>query len=130
MIAIAATVLNALWQDALLVVAVWLVLHAWPRINAATRYAVWIVTLLAATRPADRHDAGLLYVVNATGGDDHHPTYFLNGRFSHRRHAAAATSARDSEDRLAGRDDLLTHSSARHAAVARRARLCSPHGRC
>ena len=30
MIAIAATVLNALWQDALLVVAVWLVLHAWP----------------------------------------------------------------------------------------------------
>jgi beta-lactamase regulating signal transducer with metallopeptidase domain len=48
MIAIAATVLNALWQDALLVVAVWLVLHAWPRINAATRYAVWIVTLLAA----------------------------------------------------------------------------------
>jgi uncharacterized protein YjbI with pentapeptide repeats/beta-lactamase regulating signal transducer with metallopeptidase domain len=48
MIAIAATVLNALWQDALLVVAVWLVLHAWPRINAATRYAVWIVTLIAA----------------------------------------------------------------------------------
>jgi beta-lactamase regulating signal transducer with metallopeptidase domain len=48
MIAIAATVLNALWQDALLVIAVWLVLHAWPRINAATRYAVWIVTLLAA----------------------------------------------------------------------------------
>jgi beta-lactamase regulating signal transducer with metallopeptidase domain len=48
MIAIAATVLNALWQDALLVVAIWLVLHAWPRINAATRYAVWIVTLLAA----------------------------------------------------------------------------------
>ncbi|MGC2651938.1 MAG: pentapeptide repeat-containing protein [Candidatus Cybelea sp.] len=47
MIAIAATVLNALWQDALLVVAVWLVLHAWPRINAATRYAVWIVTLIA-----------------------------------------------------------------------------------
>jgi uncharacterized protein YjbI with pentapeptide repeats/beta-lactamase regulating signal transducer with metallopeptidase domain len=32
----------------LLVVAVWLVLHAWPRINAATRYAVWIVTLIAA----------------------------------------------------------------------------------
>jgi uncharacterized protein YjbI with pentapeptide repeats/beta-lactamase regulating signal transducer with metallopeptidase domain len=48
MIAIAATVLNALWQDALLVVVVWLVLQAWPRINAATRYAVWIVTLLAA----------------------------------------------------------------------------------
>jgi uncharacterized protein YjbI with pentapeptide repeats/beta-lactamase regulating signal transducer with metallopeptidase domain len=48
MIAIAATVLNALWQDALLVGAVWLVLHAWPRINAATRYAVWIVTLIAA----------------------------------------------------------------------------------
>ncbi|HXB84046.1 MAG TPA: pentapeptide repeat-containing protein [Candidatus Acidoferrum sp.] len=48
MIAIAATVLNALWQDALLVGAVWLVLHAWPRINAATRYAVWIVTLIGA----------------------------------------------------------------------------------
>ncbi|MFY9738996.1 MAG: hypothetical protein WAK11_08065, partial [Candidatus Cybelea sp.] len=48
MIAIAATVLNALWQDALLVAAVWLVLHAWPQINAATRYAVWIVTLVAA----------------------------------------------------------------------------------
>jgi len=48
MIAIAATVLNALWQDALLVIVVWLLLHAWPRINAATRYAVWIVTLLAA----------------------------------------------------------------------------------
>jgi uncharacterized protein YjbI with pentapeptide repeats/beta-lactamase regulating signal transducer with metallopeptidase domain len=48
MIAIAAIVLNALWQDALLVAVVWLVLAAWPRINAATRYAVWIVTLLAA----------------------------------------------------------------------------------
>lgn len=48
MIVIAATVLNALWQDALLVLGVWLVLRAWPRINAATRYVVWIVTLLAA----------------------------------------------------------------------------------
>ncbi len=48
MTTIAAIVLNALWQDALLVVVVWLVLAAWPRINAATRYAVWIVTLLAA----------------------------------------------------------------------------------
>jgi uncharacterized protein YjbI with pentapeptide repeats/beta-lactamase regulating signal transducer with metallopeptidase domain len=48
MTTIAAIVLNALWQDALLVVVVWLVVAAWPRINAATRYAVWIVTLLAA----------------------------------------------------------------------------------
>ena len=40
MITIAAIVLNALWQDALLLAVVWLVLAAWPRINAATRYAV------------------------------------------------------------------------------------------
>ena len=46
--AISATVLNALWQDALLVLCVWLLLRAWPRINAATRYAVWSATLVAA----------------------------------------------------------------------------------
>ncbi|MGB7015049.1 MAG: hypothetical protein WBD69_03760, partial [Candidatus Cybelea sp.] len=48
MIVVAATVLNALWQDALLVLCVWLLLRAWPRINAATRYVVWSATLLAA----------------------------------------------------------------------------------
>lgn len=46
--ALSATVLNALWQDALLVLCVWLLLRAWPRINAATRYAVWSATLVAA----------------------------------------------------------------------------------
>jgi uncharacterized protein YjbI with pentapeptide repeats/beta-lactamase regulating signal transducer with metallopeptidase domain len=48
MIVVAATVLNALWQDALLVLCVWLLLRAWPRINAATRYVVWSATLVAA----------------------------------------------------------------------------------
>lgn len=46
--AISATVLNALWQDALIVLCVWLLLRAWPRINAATRYVVWSATLAAA----------------------------------------------------------------------------------
>lgn len=46
--AISATVLNALWQDAFLVVFVWLLLRAWPKINAATRYVVWSATLAAA----------------------------------------------------------------------------------
>lgn len=48
MIVVAATVLNALWHDALLVIGVWLLLRAWPRINAATRYAVWSAALIAA----------------------------------------------------------------------------------
>ncbi|HEX3370009.1 MAG TPA: pentapeptide repeat-containing protein [Candidatus Cybelea sp.] len=48
MIVVAATVLNALWQDALLVLCVWLLLRAWPSINAATRYVVWSATLVAA----------------------------------------------------------------------------------
>ena len=46
--ALAATVLNALWEDALLVLCVWLLLRAWPGLNAATRYAVWSATLVAA----------------------------------------------------------------------------------
>jgi uncharacterized protein YjbI with pentapeptide repeats/beta-lactamase regulating signal transducer with metallopeptidase domain len=46
--ALSATLLNALWQDALLVLCVWLLLRAWPHINAATRYAVWSATLVAA----------------------------------------------------------------------------------
>jgi uncharacterized protein YjbI with pentapeptide repeats/beta-lactamase regulating signal transducer with metallopeptidase domain len=46
--AVSATAINALWQDALLVVFVWLLLRAWPKINAATRYVVWSATLAAA----------------------------------------------------------------------------------
>jgi uncharacterized protein YjbI with pentapeptide repeats/beta-lactamase regulating signal transducer with metallopeptidase domain len=45
---VAAMALNALWQDALLVLCVWLLLRAWPKINAATRYLVWSATLAAA----------------------------------------------------------------------------------
>ena len=48
MIAVAAIILNALWQDALLVLCVSLFLRAWPRINASTRYVVWCATLVAA----------------------------------------------------------------------------------
>jgi uncharacterized protein YjbI with pentapeptide repeats/beta-lactamase regulating signal transducer with metallopeptidase domain len=46
--ALSAIALNALWQDALLVTFVWLLLRAWPAINAATRYIVWSATLIAA----------------------------------------------------------------------------------
>jgi uncharacterized protein YjbI with pentapeptide repeats/beta-lactamase regulating signal transducer with metallopeptidase domain len=46
--AITAIALNALWQDAFLVLCVWLLLRAWPRVNAATRYVVWTATLFAA----------------------------------------------------------------------------------
>jgi uncharacterized protein YjbI with pentapeptide repeats/beta-lactamase regulating signal transducer with metallopeptidase domain len=46
--ALSATALNALWQDALLVASIWLLLRLWPRINAATRYTVWSATLIAA----------------------------------------------------------------------------------
>ena len=45
---LSAIVLNALWQDALLVVVIWALLRLWPRINAATRYVVWSATLVAA----------------------------------------------------------------------------------
>ncbi|HTX59647.1 MAG TPA: pentapeptide repeat-containing protein [Verrucomicrobiae bacterium] len=46
--AIAAIAINALWQDALLVLGVWSLLRLWPSINAATRYTVWSATLIAA----------------------------------------------------------------------------------
>jgi len=46
--ALSAIVLNALWQDALIVLSVWLLLKVWPKINAATRYVVWSATLAAA----------------------------------------------------------------------------------
>ncbi len=42
-----AIAINALWEGALLVVCIWLLLRAWPRINAATRYIVWSATLVA-----------------------------------------------------------------------------------
>ncbi|HMF28724.1 MAG TPA: pentapeptide repeat-containing protein, partial [Candidatus Cybelea sp.] len=45
--AVSATAINALWQGALIVVCVWLLLRAWPKINAATRYVVWSATLAA-----------------------------------------------------------------------------------
>lgn len=45
--AVTTIALNSLWEDALLVVCVWLLLRAWPGLNAATRYAVWSATLVA-----------------------------------------------------------------------------------
>ena len=45
--AVTAIAVNALWEDALLVVCVWLLLRAWPGLNAATRYIVWSATLIA-----------------------------------------------------------------------------------
>ncbi|HKE37165.1 MAG TPA: pentapeptide repeat-containing protein [Candidatus Baltobacteraceae bacterium] len=44
---VAAIVLNALWQGALLVGAVWLFVRSWPQLNASTRYAIWSATLAA-----------------------------------------------------------------------------------
>jgi uncharacterized protein YjbI with pentapeptide repeats/beta-lactamase regulating signal transducer with metallopeptidase domain len=44
--AVAIVVLNALWEDAFIVLTVALMLRAWPRLNAATRYAVWFLTLV------------------------------------------------------------------------------------
>ena len=45
--AMTAIAINALWEGALLVVCIWLLLRAWPSINAATRYIVWSATLVA-----------------------------------------------------------------------------------
>jgi uncharacterized protein YjbI with pentapeptide repeats/beta-lactamase regulating signal transducer with metallopeptidase domain len=42
-----AIAINSLWEGALLVVCIWLLLRAWPGINAATRYIVWSATLVA-----------------------------------------------------------------------------------
>ena len=42
-----AVAINSLWQGALLVTAVWLLLRVWPRVNAATRYVIWSATLMA-----------------------------------------------------------------------------------
>jgi uncharacterized protein YjbI with pentapeptide repeats/beta-lactamase regulating signal transducer with metallopeptidase domain len=46
--AVSAVTINALWQDALLVLGVWGLLRAWPHLNASTRYTVWSATLVAA----------------------------------------------------------------------------------
>lgn len=43
----AGDLLNAVWQGALVTAIVWLMLRTWPRLNAATRFAVWWCTLLA-----------------------------------------------------------------------------------
>ncbi|HEY1681012.1 MAG TPA: pentapeptide repeat-containing protein [Candidatus Tumulicola sp.] len=49
---VAATVtavgLNSLWEDALVVACVWMFLRTWPRVNAATRYVIWSIALVAA----------------------------------------------------------------------------------
>lgn len=42
-----AVAINALWEGALLVACIWLLLRAWPGINASTRYIVWSATLIA-----------------------------------------------------------------------------------
>lgn len=40
------TILQWLWQGSAIALAVWAVLRLAPRINAATRYAIWVVTLV------------------------------------------------------------------------------------
>ncbi|HKU82065.1 MAG TPA: pentapeptide repeat-containing protein, partial [Candidatus Tumulicola sp.] len=45
--AVTSIAINALWEDALLVACVWLLLRVWPGLNAATRYLVWSATLIA-----------------------------------------------------------------------------------
>lgn len=42
-----ATLFNSLWEAALLAFAVWLILRAFPNLNATTRYAAWCVALAA-----------------------------------------------------------------------------------
>ncbi|MBV8149244.1 MAG: pentapeptide repeat-containing protein [Candidatus Eremiobacteraeota bacterium] len=44
---VAAVALNALWEGALLVVGVWLLLRVWSGVNASTRYLIWSATLVA-----------------------------------------------------------------------------------
>jgi hypothetical protein len=40
--------LNSLWEDAILIACVWMLVRAYPRINAATRYVIWSAALAAA----------------------------------------------------------------------------------
>ncbi|MGB8627176.1 MAG: hypothetical protein WCD03_13545, partial [Candidatus Cybelea sp.] len=44
---IANVLFNGLWQGAVLVAIAWFVTRLIPRSNAATRYALWFLTLLA-----------------------------------------------------------------------------------
>ncbi|MGH7736526.1 MAG: M56 family metallopeptidase [Candidatus Tyrphobacter sp.] len=44
----ATAIVNALWEDAAIFIAVALVLRLWPRLNASTRYAAWMLALVAA----------------------------------------------------------------------------------
>jgi uncharacterized protein YjbI with pentapeptide repeats/beta-lactamase regulating signal transducer with metallopeptidase domain len=44
---VVATLVNGLWQGVLIAGAVWLILRAFPRVNASTRYAAWSLALLA-----------------------------------------------------------------------------------
>jgi uncharacterized protein YjbI with pentapeptide repeats/beta-lactamase regulating signal transducer with metallopeptidase domain len=44
---VAAVALNALWEGALLVAGVWLLVRVWPGVNASTRYLIWSATLVA-----------------------------------------------------------------------------------
>ena len=57
-------VLNSLWQAAAVAAAVWLLLKLTPRINAATRYAVWwavlaVVVLLPVATGISWHRSGV-----------------------------------------------------------------------
>ncbi|HEY3676712.1 MAG TPA: pentapeptide repeat-containing protein [Candidatus Tumulicola sp.] len=40
--------LNSLWEDAIVIACVWMLVRAYPRINAATRYLIWGAALAAA----------------------------------------------------------------------------------
>jgi uncharacterized protein YjbI with pentapeptide repeats/beta-lactamase regulating signal transducer with metallopeptidase domain len=40
--------LNSLWEDAIVIACVWMLVRAYPRINAATRYVIWSAALAAA----------------------------------------------------------------------------------
>jgi uncharacterized protein YjbI with pentapeptide repeats/beta-lactamase regulating signal transducer with metallopeptidase domain len=44
---VAAVALNALWEGALVVAGVWLLVRTWRGINASTRYLIWSATLVA-----------------------------------------------------------------------------------
>ena len=80
--AVAAIAINALWQDALLVLGVWGLLRAWPHLNASTRYTVWSATSgCGSTSPGRDYGAlprraaaaGLLEYRSHPGIEDAHP---------------------------------------------------------
>lgn len=68
------TIVDALWEDALILLAVALVLRLWRSVNATTRFAVWLVALIATivvpiatalSVPATIADRGLVSVAQA-----------------------------------------------------------------